>query len=482
MSKAIVIVFTFFVTLGISRHAHCQQKCTENCELSKSALSIANTNKNATVRYGDEVALTLTGFFDSISVDDVSQCSQWRENVVKAYPIINSIHYPQIKLTPGPFNVESTGVVVMYKDKDGKCYPDDPSKDRKKIVRTIYKIAVTFQGQLSEIYEKTSDTTRGFTKLWRNSFDISIPNFQIKFSLNNVVGVESNEITFINYPIGRMAIGAIIFVGVLVLLFYYGSKNKWNMLRDDDRSNTRKPFSLSRVQIFFWTCIIFPFATLIWAATGAFPPITASHLVLLGIVAGQRILAQLIDSGSRNEKNNFLATADDKCTFFSDLISDNTGLSITRLQYVIATIIFMGIFINNAFANLELTSFSIMQLGLMGTSAGLYLWNKQLDQQKAPFDLNIELVPGNLEGDTLEAFKSQPPSELSALLDNAPVQASHGDTGYAFVIRSVIPGKHNLLVSSKVKIKDVEIKLQGQLDGDLGAAVPKPQYIKMNKV
>lgn len=135
----------------------------------------------------------------------------------------------------------------------------------------------------------------------------------------------------------------------------------------------------------------------VWAVTDFLPTLTAAHLVLLGIAAGQRILAQIIDSKlprknttetanlTRNPAGSTTTvTAGCSVNFFTDIISDKSGLSITRLQYFITTFVFLVVFITTAIQKLELADLSIEQLALMGTSAGLYLWNKKLDQQANP--------------------------------------------------------------------------------------------------
>ena len=188
----------------------------------------------------------------------------------------------------------------------------------------------------------------------------------------------------------RVYVFVVVFLLLLVATIWTAANNGFTLFRDDPSKDgctdpLKTPFSLSRIQVFVWTFVIFGSLAYVWGVTDFLPEMTAAHLVLLGIAAGQRILSQMIDA-AHPPKKNVTTTDTGTCTkgFFTDLISDKSGLSITRLQYLISTFVFLVVFITTAIEKLQLVNFSVEQLALMGTSAGLYLWNKKLDQQKNP--------------------------------------------------------------------------------------------------
>ncbi len=246
-----------------------------------------------------------------------------------------------------------------------------------------------------------NDTTVLLSDFWKNHFKPLKSHHTVAISLVSVKpGNEkfneqkSGDLVF--YESWRVVVFIVIFLALLILVLYYASKGRFSMLRDD-KGCTADPlnntFSLSRVQVFIWTFVIFPLVAYLWSVTDIFPEIKASHLILLGIVAGQKILAQMVDGGQSPKKDPSLVMSAltspasppgtyTGCSvgFFTDIISDSTGLSITRLQYVIANFIFLVVFVVTAIQKLTLVDFSVEQLALMGTSTGLYLWNKKLDQ------------------------------------------------------------------------------------------------------
>ena len=195
------------------------------------------------------------------------------------------------------------------------------------------------------------------------------------------------------YEMWRVWIFVVIFLLLLTGTLWKASKDNFTLLRDDVGGckipGKANPFSLSRVQVLVWTFVIFGLAAYLWGVTDFFPALSGGHLVLLGIAAGQKIISQIIDTPGGAVKQPGLTMSNDtenpQCSagFFTDIISDQTGLSITRLQYAIVSIIYLVMFITTGIQKLELMTFSIEQLALMGTSAGLYLWDKQLTKKAA---------------------------------------------------------------------------------------------------
>jgi len=145
-------------------------------------------------------------------------------------------------------------------------------------------------------------------------------------------------------------------------------------------------FSLAKTQLAFWSVIIigsyFYVAFFTPGANGMrfHIEISAVNLTLLGIAAGTTIIGKAIDS---NQQNNDVDKNVEKQQnqpgtgfFFFDIISDETGVSIHRLQNVIWTIVVGIIYVTFVAASCALPDDKVITntlLGLMGISSAAYL-------------------------------------------------------------------------------------------------------------
>ncbi|WP_291980644.1 hypothetical protein [Luteitalea sp.] len=69
-------------------------------------------------------------------------------------------------------------------------------------------------------------------------------------------------------------------------------------------STERRPFSLGRTQMAVWFFIVIASFLLIWIVTGAYDPLTASVLALIGISAGTALGAMVIDANKEAAVDN----------------------------------------------------------------------------------------------------------------------------------------------------------------------------------
>jgi hypothetical protein len=145
----------------------------------------------------------------------------------------------------------------------------------------------------------------------------------------------------------------------------------------------RAGFSLARTQIAFWTVIVIGsyIYVLISGSIGhglKIPDLDQVNLVLLGVAAGTTVAAKAIDNSQQNT-----ATADKTSQqdipskgFLPDILSDENGISVHRLQNVLWTIIVGGIYISYVNSKGVLPDKDIIKdtmLGLMGISSAAYL-------------------------------------------------------------------------------------------------------------
>jgi hypothetical protein len=154
-------------------------------------------------------------------------------------------------------------------------------------------------------------------------------------------------------------------------------------------SNPKPAFSLGRSQLAFWTVIIV--SSFIYVYLDASPqtysaPVLAEvNLILLGIAAGTTVASTVIDGSQKDAQNGGIPQQDYPSQgFLRDIISDENGVSIHRLQNVIWTIIIAVIYIAYVAAKSKMPDDQVITnqlLILMGISSGAYLGLKTTENQ-----------------------------------------------------------------------------------------------------
>jgi len=129
---------------------------------------------------------------------------------------------------------------------------------------------------------------------------------------------------------------------------------KFGILRDSSIA-TPKPFSFSRVQLAWWTMIIFSSVISLLFLHKGLPVIYNSTLYLLGISSGTTTMARLIDTSDHLNKGA-LRHQDGSAgvNFFIDILSDENGISIHRLQAVLFNLFFGCWYVYNVLYNISL--------------------------------------------------------------------------------------------------------------------------------
>ncbi|PSK91151.1 hypothetical protein [Taibaiella chishuiensis] len=174
----------------------------------------------------------------------------------------------------------------------------------------------------------------------------------------------------------------------------------------DTSANTPKTYSYSRLQLLWWTFIVFASFITILLASGQVPVFDPSTIILLGIGAATSASARLIDISDQQqydaEQARVQAAKAAGATevpepktlnkdfasqgFWLDILSDRNGVSIHRLQAVLFNLVFGIWFIYQSVLHLKgvttqtpaTTLNSIIpvikeyNLVLLGLSAGTY--------------------------------------------------------------------------------------------------------------
>lgn len=138
------------------------------------------------------------------------------------------------------------------------------------------------------------------------------------------------------------------FVFLLITIVFLD--RKYGMLRDITQPDP-KPYSWSRVQLAWWTLIILSaFIAVVWTK-GQVPNLYYSTLVLLGISAITTAAARMIDVS--DQANNLIVQRNSRQDgFIIDILSDQNGVNVHRLQSVAFNLVFGIWFISTVLHNL----------------------------------------------------------------------------------------------------------------------------------
>lgn len=165
----------------------------------------------------------------------------------------------------------------------------------------------------------------------------------------------------------------VVFIALAALIYF--CDRRYFMLRDTSTAMPR-PYSWSRVQLAWWTLIVFTaYITTIIRSHGILPDFNNSILYLLGISSATTTGARLIDlSDETNPSLSSLSQNDRGVSFFLDILSDKNGISINRFQTIVFNIVF-GIWFIIAVLQHDGTILPFIpqnDLILMGMSSGVY--------------------------------------------------------------------------------------------------------------
>jgi len=144
----------------------------------------------------------------------------------------------------------------------------------------------------------------------------------------------------------------------------------------DESSNAKKPFSLSRVQLWWWTLIVLGTAFALYGIHGRFWPFNATCLVLLGLSATTTAAGRIIDERQDREANTEHKQNSNRSEgFWRDLLSDGRGLSVHRFQAVMFNIGYGVGFLLDSFSTSStgFPTFDSTTLALLAVSSGAYV-------------------------------------------------------------------------------------------------------------
>ena len=166
-----------------------------------------------------------------------------------------------------------------------------------------------------------------------------------------------------------------------LLIIVIAATIAWAIFRTDvlrDQGDAvRKPYSFSRMQFVWWLTIIASCYVGYYGFAGKLQVLNATALALLGIGAGTTAIAKVVDT--RQDAENAHRIQDQPSEdFLRDILSDDSGVSVHRLQAFVFTLIYGVVFVTDFLADRahQFPSFDTKELALLGGSASMYLYMK----------------------------------------------------------------------------------------------------------
>src|SRR5579863_8475003 len=157
-----------------------------------------------------------------------------------------------------------------------------------------------------------------------------------------------------------------IILAIVVILIMMLAATLTQLLRESPdtppTAPAKPPFSFSRFQLFLWTLVIVPLFALHWGHWGLpctdckpVDLINQTALILLGISAATTVSAGIVTSAQKNASPVVPVKANNNSVnFWTDILVDNNGqFSIVRLQQLVFTIIYIGIFVTEFFGKFQ---------------------------------------------------------------------------------------------------------------------------------
>lgn len=210
------------------------------------------------------------------------------------------------------------------------------------------------------------------------------------------------------------------FVLLAAIIFFLD--RRFGTLRDLSNANIQ-PYSWARVQLAWWTVIILSsLIAIVWKdmqtdPPGNLPSLHYSTLVLLGISAATITVARSIDVSDVKSQGGMLNNQPSE-SFLTDILSDQDGICIHRMQTVIFNALFGIWFIGSVLFNLA-PGHNPCAIYAAGTQAAI-------DCARVPLDYIMPVISDNnlillgLSSATYAAMKTTE-NKVPASAPNAPV-------------------------------------------------------------
>lgn len=171
------------------------------------------------------------------------------------------------------------------------------------------------------------------------------------------------------------------FAAVALLAFAIlrlGSRSR--MLRDSVPGIEVPPghqleFSLAKCQLAWWTFLVLSGYLLVYCVTGTMPTISTTTLALLGVSAGTAGLSSALSKapGTVSQAANGRVMPYFSRGWWTDIVSDDQGVSMHRLQQVGFTLLMGYLFVRTVYKTVALPEWTDNEILLLALSSATYL-------------------------------------------------------------------------------------------------------------
>lgn len=181
----------------------------------------------------------------------------------------------------------------------------------------------------------------------------------------------------------RGGLGLLILFEVIVVGLFFWLGGTTELLRDSNLKEPdfkKRPYSMAKAQLAFWIVIITGCFLYLYFKNGNFlKVINNTALILLGMSVATSALSAVAkkEATPANPAADHPPPMPTHESFLKDIVSDNEGMNVHRLQMLMWTVVFGIVFIHQVGKEGVFPEYDAQIYGLMGISSLTYVWFKQ---------------------------------------------------------------------------------------------------------
>lgn len=182
--------------------------------------------------------------------------------------------------------------------------------------------------------------------------------------------------------------GFFILLEILLFATFVILGKNTGLLRDSDLKQPdfrKRPYSMAKAQLSFWIVVVTGCFIYLYFKEEAFlKVINNTALVLLGMSTATSALSAVARSPSSPPAPaaapDHPAPSPEHENFLNDILSDNEGMNVHRLQMLMWTVVFGLVFIHQVAKEAKFPEYDAQIYGLMGISSLTYVWFKKSEK------------------------------------------------------------------------------------------------------
>jgi hypothetical protein len=252
---------------------------------------------------------------------------------------------------------------------------------------------------------------------------------------------------------GLVGTGALLLL--LVFLGWRSNLVRSDVLRgetatlDEDRitligkSYATVPFSLSKVQLLFWTFLIVSAYLLCYLVTGELTTLPGDLLGLLGISLGSNLISRVLTQ-DQVKSNGPLTAREESAGFWRDIMAEQNRFSIARIQFVLFNLLVGLYFVRHVWKFWNLPDLADGLLPLISISSAGFLFGKS-QEHPDPTKASSQTAAGTAgtagaDASITTTTRATPaPADPAGLRSSAPDMVAQPDGGACNVLPDGTP-------------------------------------------